>query len=43
MHSQTMQLTGKANRKITDVNHFLHFTIALLQTFAHFIGNQLAK
>jgi hypothetical protein len=43
VHGKAMQLTAKAYRKITDVNHFLHFAQTLLQAFAHFVAYQLAK
>ena len=36
-------MTRKANRKITDVDHFLYFAIAFLQAFSHFVGNQFAQ
>ena len=38
-----MQLPGKPNSKITDINHFLHFSQSFLQTFSHFKGNEFSQ
>ena len=35
-----MQLPGKTDRKIADINQFLHFTLRFLQGFARFQHNE---
>jgi hypothetical protein len=43
MHGQTMQLPGETYGEITDIDHFLYFSIPFLQAFAHFIGYQASQ
>jgi hypothetical protein len=43
MHSQAMQLPGEAYGEITDIDHFLYFSITFLQAFAHFVGYQASQ
>src|SRR5210317_1749285 len=43
VHCQTVQLSGQSNRKVADVDHFLHLSQAFLQTFAHFIRDEFTK
>ena len=37
MHREAVQLAGKANGEIADVNHFLHLSEAFLEALAHLV------
>ena len=43
MHSQAVELAGKADCEIADIDHFLHFAPAFLQALAHLIRNEAAE
>ncbi len=43
MHGQTVELTGEANGKIADIDHFLNFADTLCSDLIHFKGYQLPE
>jgi hypothetical protein len=43
MHGQTIQLPGKPDGKITDIDHLLNFSMALSPDLSHFQGNQISE
>src|SRR5450432_304316 len=43
VHGQAVELTGKSDGKIADIDHFLYFAIAFLEALSHFIRYQSAK
>ena len=43
MHGQAMELAAQTDREVTDVDHLLHFTQALLVALPHLVAHQLAE
>src|SRR5690554_6113831 len=43
MDGKTVELARKTDRKIADVDHFLHFAQTFLIAFSHFVGNQFSE
>ena len=40
MHLQPVELPGKPNGEVTNIDHFLHFPQAFLQALAHLVAHQ---
>ena len=43
LNCQAVQHTGLANRKVADVDHFLHFAFAFSDDFSRLEGHELAE
>ena len=43
VHSEAVQLAGKPDCEIADIDHFLYFAHSFLETFAHLITDKFTK
>ena len=43
VHGEAIKLARESHREVGDVDHFLHFALALGQDLAHFEGDECAQ